>query len=283
MISGNGFLERLVAGKWIAGPSIRDSIRRSKELNALKITAIINYLGEEFTSEEDIEDTVITYQKLILEIHKHKVNADISVKASQLGLRVSSKKFVSNYSKIVSLARKNKVFVWLDMETAADVDATVSAYKSQLKAGGHVGICIQSYLKRSASDIKSLSRLGAVIRLVKGAYSSDTRTAFRSRQEKTANYKMLMEYMFLHSNDFVIATHDQSMVSLAKRLHSSHHKNFQYAMLNGIRGNLAKQLAGDGWRVEVYVPFGTRWLSYSYRRLKEASNLSLVLKSIFSS
>ncbi len=276
----SGILERLVAGRWIAGPFIADAITRSKRINSLGIRPIINYLGEEFSSETDVNDAVATYIKLISEIRKSRIKADISLKASQLGLRISEGMFMGNYSRIVAEARRNNVFVWLDMESAADVDATISAYTAQLKSGDGVGICIQSYLKRSGSDIRSLSKSGAVIRLVKGAYSSTRRLAYQSRLETTANYARLMKYLFSHAKEFVIATHDPGMVSMAQRLNAAHRKHVGYAMLNGISNKRAIKLAREGNHVEIYVPFGTRWLSYSYRRLKEASNLSLVLRSV---
>ena len=155
--------------------------------------------------------------------------------------------------------------------------------KSQLRVGGGTGICIQSYLKRSQKDIQMLSKSNAVIRLVKGAYHSDENRSYKSRAETTENYVRLMQYLFMHSNGFAIATHDLDMIAMAKQLNAKYHRNVWYAMLNGIRNKYAIRLARESEQVEVYLPFGSRWICYSYRRLKEASNLSLVIKSLFES
>jgi proline dehydrogenase len=274
--------ERIIAGRWIAGASIMDAIERSKRLNASGIKAVINYLGEEFDDEEDVTDAVNTYLMLIREISRTHIKADISMKASQIGLRISRSKFTDNFSKIVKFADGKKVFVWLDMENANDVGATIAAYSSQLRKNHNIGICIQSYLKRSSSDIKRLLKIGAAIRLVKGAYSADPSAAYQTRQDTTINYIKLMKYLFLNSKSFVIATHDAEIISAAKKLNADNKRRVWYAMLNGIRNSYAIKLAARRENVEIYVPFGRRWVSYSYRRLKEASNLSLVLRSLFS-
>ena len=275
-------LEKIVAGKWIAGPKIGDAINKALQLNSLGESAIINYLGEEFTERQDVSEAVKTYIALIDEIRKRSVNASVSVKITQLGLRISEKLAEENYVKLANFARSKGIFLWLDMESSDTVSATIRAYKKQVKKGG-VGIAIQAYLRRSAKDVASLVQKHAVIRLVKGAYSESSKVAFKSKQEVNKSYESLMLYLFKNSSEFTIATHDSNMIEKALELNRVYRKKVTYAMLNGIRSDYAKQLAMRGEHVAIYVPFGPKWVDYAYRRMREQGHISLILRSLISS
>lgn len=273
-------MQKLITGRWIAGLDVDAALARAKELNAEGINAVINYLGEEFTEASDIRDSVKTYSLLIKRIVEQHIDAGISVKPTQLGLVLDKKLFMRNYAYLVKLARADNVFVWLDMEAHDWVAATLDAYQKYVK-NGNTGICIQSYLKRSLDDVKRIVRSGGLIRLVKGAYSEDASIAYRSWEEKTENYQTIMRYLFLHSKRFTVATHDTNLINMALALNKKYKRKATFAMLNGIANNYAKTLALSGQKVSLYVPFGSRWLSYSYRRFKEFGNLILVLRSLF--
>ena len=174
----SSLLEKMIAGKWIAGPSINDALKRAEHFNKLGMHAIINYLGEELTSEKDVDDAVEKYLSLINEIKSNGLNSSISVKITQLGLRIGKDLAYKNYDKLAGYARKNKVFLWLDMESSDTVDETIKAYEMQVDKGD-VGIAIQAYLRRSANDIKELVKRNGVVRLVKGAYSEKREIAFQ--------------------------------------------------------------------------------------------------------
>ncbi len=275
----NEFAERLFAGKWIAGQYISDAIAASRDLNRSNMTAIVNYLGELYTEKDKVEKTVNTYMKLVKEIKKGKVHAEISVKITQLGLLIGKSFANKNYSMIVDFAKRNRVFVWLDMEEHNYVSSTLEIFKSKAH-GRNTGICIQSYLKRSMSDLRSLSKLDANIRLVKGAHGVTSALGYPNRADATKNYAVLMDYLFKHFSRFTIATHDLDVIDTALKLRKRYKKEVTFAMLRGIRSDYALSLARKGNDVSVYVPFGEEWIPYSYRRLKEWSNFKLIARSL---
>ncbi|MEM3180839.1 MAG: proline dehydrogenase family protein, partial [Candidatus Micrarchaeaceae archaeon] len=246
MSMSNGFFEKLIAGKWIAGPNINDAIKRSMQLNKSNEHAIINFLGEEYTDKANVSETVAEYMRLISAIQRSGVSADISLKPTQLGLRIGYAYAANNYAKIVNEARAKGIFTWLDMESSSTTDSTIKMYKSVLDSKSNVGICLQSYLKRTLSDMRSLVNRHAVIRLVKGAYREYGKRAFQSRQEVNNNYVLLMRYLFKNSSTFTIATHDDTIIAEARELNKSYQRHVTYAFLNGIRTKLARGMAMQG-------------------------------------
>jgi proline dehydrogenase len=275
----NDIVEHIFASRWISGTRMEDAIKSSKHFNALGIRTIINYLGEEITKQEMVDATVDTYVRLIRYIKNYGINADISVKPTQLGLSISEQEAMSNYSKLVKDARLSSVFVWLDMEGEPTVDSTIKMYLSEVQQGG-VGICLQAYLKRTESDLQRIAKSGGVVRLVKGAYSSSKSKSFTTWEEVTRNYAKLMQLAYEQCTEFTIATHDTEMIRKSIELNKKYKRKVTYAMLKGIRNRLAASLAKDN-KMSLYVPFGEQWISYSYRRLKEAGHLKLLLKSLF--
>jgi proline dehydrogenase len=169
-------IEKLLAGRWIAGYYAQDAIERTRIFNSHGISTLINFLGEELFDPTKVEKTVSTYVNLIKAIKKNKLDASISLKPTQIGLNISYKLMLSNYLKIAKTAKQNGVFLWLDMEAQDKIDDTIKAYKNAIKYQ-NTGICIQSYLKRSEADIDDLMSQKAKIRLVKGAYTAKLDTA----------------------------------------------------------------------------------------------------------
>jgi proline dehydrogenase len=269
---------RLFAERWLAGPSTSDAIRVSLRANRLGMGVIINYLGEQLDKKGEVDATVTKYLELIKAVKGAKLKADITMKATQIGLVIDKKVFERNYKNIVKFALKNKVFVWLDMEEWQFVDDTIDVYIRSVKSG-NVGICIQSYLRRSHTDLTRLAKYGAVVRLVKGAHRVEG-DEFYSDSEVTANYSKLMNYLFRKFRRFTIATHDADMIEEALLLNKRYHRKVTYAMLMGIRNGYAASLAAGGLDVYIYVPFGEKWMAYAYRRLKEVSNMKLLLRSL---
>lgn len=278
-MSLNGIVEKALAGRWIAGENTDDALEAARRLNGKGVTAMINYLGEEFTNERDIDEAMNVYIDLMDAAEERKARISIAVKPTQLGLSIGRRAAERNYSELVKTARGQKIFVWLDMETHECVSDTIEMYLKEAGKGG-VGICIQSYLKRSEKDVKRLVRHGAVIRLVKGAYSEGGRMAYRNRAETTKNYERLMEYLFGNARSFMVATHDESLIERALELKKESGARISFAMLNGIRNEYAFELAKKKEDVSIYVPFGGRWVSYGYRRLKELENSKLILRSL---
>ncbi|MCL5100339.1 MAG: proline dehydrogenase family protein [Candidatus Marsarchaeota archaeon] len=274
------FVQKIFAGRWIAGPYRKDAIERARKFNSVGIGAIINYLGEDFVDKSDIDDAVSTYIDLIEHIESSGVRASISVKPTQIGLLMGRKLAMKNYSKIVKSARQHNVFVWLDMEAHEYVDDTIRLYESEVHDKG-VGICIQSYLRRSYSDVINVVRDKGIVRLVKGAYKENETIAYMRRSTVTKNYLKLMRYVFRNSEEFMIATHDKNIIRDAINLNKKYGKKMHLAMLNGITDDCAMKIADEELSIWLYIPFGNRWIDYAYRRLREGNNAKLLVESIF--
>jgi proline dehydrogenase len=275
----NSYLERLFAGRWIAGPEISDALAAALKLNSLRIRAKINYLGEDLSDKVMVNDAVKTYLEVIDEARKRKVEIFIAVKPTQIGSLQGRKALLSNYLRITKAARSAGIMTWLDMESHREVDETLWLYGKEMKRG-MVGICIQSYLKRSFEDMKRIVEDGGVVRLVKGAYRENESIAYASRKEISDNYTEMMRYLFKSSEKFMIATHDTDMIRKALALERKYRKKAMFGMLNGVRNKYALELAEKGEDVTIYLPFGKEWIQYAYRRLRESSNLKLILRSL---
>lgn len=275
-----GVAEKMIAGRWIAGEGIDDALEVSKKLNARNVSSILNYLGENLKSSEKISEACDKYLLLISDISKTGIKASIAVKPTQLGLALGYKAASANYGKIVAAARRKKVFVWMDMEESRYTDSSIKMYLEKAK-GKNTGICIQSYLRRSKDDTEKLMCHGAIIRLVKGAYSESPEAAFPQRESATRNFSEIMDLLFRKSERFMVATHDRRLISQATNLSRKSKAHVSFGMLNGIMNNYAYALAKTQ-DVHLYLPFGEEWISYGYRRMKELRNSVLIAKSLFS-
>ncbi len=278
-----GILNRIglvFARKWIGGTTIGEAVAESRRLNAKGEKVIINYLGEELKDMAKININARTYLSLLQKMKSCGVKGSIAVKPTQLGLNLRYKIFLQNYAKIVKKAKTLGIFVWMDMEDYQFVDDSIRAYMTVVKSGS-AGICIQAKLKRSMSDLRRLVPNGAIIRLVKGAYSTREGITFTSKHEIDNDYLECMDYLFQNCRSFMIATHDDKMSGRAMDMQRKYKKRIMFGMLKGIRPNLAAQIAGDGNDLYIYVPFGEDWIYYSTRRLMEKEHSMLVLRSIF--
>ncbi len=273
-------LERILAGRWIAGPRIEDAMLVASELNKAGIKAMVNYLGEELRDEESIEDAVKTYISLVKRARKNNVRISIAVKPTQIGMSIGMEEAKRNYLRILEAAGTAGIFTWLDMENYMYVDNTINLYLWNRRKA-MAGICLQAYLKRSVGDLKRITKAEGTVRLVKGAYREGEEISYRKRSEINRNYRKMMRYLFDNSQRFMIATHDKEMISTAVRMNKRSRKDLSFAMLKGINNRYAKKLSSEGMKVEIYLPFGERWIDYAYRRLREASNISLLIRHIF--
>ncbi|MGI0100725.1 MAG: proline dehydrogenase family protein [Candidatus Micrarchaeaceae archaeon] len=275
----NAWFEKAMAGRWIAGRYAEDALRRTKEFNSFGISTLINFLGEDISDGTKVKESVDVYLGLLGSIRGQGLDASISVKPTQLGLLVDYRMFILNYTKILKAAKKGGVFVWLDMETYNNIDRTIKAYKSSM-GYGNSGICIQAYLRRSADDVSELLKGRATIRLVKGAYKVADDLRYNSTRELNSNYMKIMRMLFSRAGRFMIATHDSRIIEEAIRINRSARRNMMFGMLNGIRNTYAMHLAGKGYKVAEYVPFGSDWISYGLRRITEEKHFSLIVRSM---
>ena len=270
-----------IAKQWIAGDTMEQALKSARSANKNGMGAIINKLGEHVTTKTQIEETISEYLTLISNLRKFQVSGGISIKPTQVGLSKNLKDCQENLQKIIEKAAISQSFVWVDMESSEHTDDTISIYRSLFEKYERVGIAIQANLKRSKQDLDILLEHGAKIRLVKGAYRENKKTAYKTRNEVDENYKKLMKRLFSNANEFAIATHDSKLIELAVQFSKKHEKKFEFQMLKGIRDELKPVLIKGGFSVAEYIPYGTNWLPYSIRRLKERKRNILLLGSSF--
>ena len=266
-----------VAKQWIAGDSINDALDSAFIAYKNGRHAIINKLGEYHTSKTQIKKTVKEYQKIMSALRKKKIRGAISVKPTQIGLSISKRECLKNFQTIIKAAIQSHIFVWVDMESSEHTDEIIEIYYDLFARYERLGIAIQANLKRTRNDLMDLLEHGAKIRLVKGAYKENSRIAFKTKEKVDENYKNLMKVLFKKGNEFGIATHDSKMIDLAIRLSKKNHRKFEFQMLKGIRDKLKPELVKKQFVVSDYIPYGTNWLAYSIRRVKERKRNILLL------
>lgn len=289
-------LEKLLfrlAKKWIAGYSIEQVLSYAKKANDRGIYCILNYLGEELSEAESVRKTIEEYILLLHAIKTQKLMASISVKPTQIGLSLGYDFCLKNFQQILDTASETKTFVWLDMESYKFVGSTISLYRQIIEQNNRVGIVLQSYLRRSYSDLLGLLNYNSHIRIVKGAYNESEDIAYQSRLEVDENYLKLVGILFskdteikFESRIIAIATHDSNLIERSIGLFydsAIKKENLQFQFLKGIRDNLKMDLLGRGFRIYEYIPYGKTWLPYSIRRLKERKrNIFLLMRSLLS-
>jgi len=282
MAPGSGFARRFIAGE-----SIEEAVECVKDLPGKGLLLTLDYLGESVSSAAAASAAAADYVQIIDAIVKSGVERNISLKLTQLGLDVDRATAVDNMRRILEPADANGFFVRIDMENSPYTDATLDILDTLWRQGHHnVGTVIQSYLKRSADDIRRLNALGARVRLVKGAYKEPKNVAYQKKSEVDAGFIELMRLLLDEGSYPAIATHDTNMIDATKAYARSKgyaNDRFEFQMLYGIRRDLQTALVKEGYRVRVYVPFGKQWYPYFMRRLGERpANVAFVLKGILS-
>lgn len=270
-----------IAKQWIAGDTMEEALKSARKANANGMNAILNKLGEHMTSKTQVNQTVSDYLTLVSNLRRSKITGGLSIKPTQVGLAISTKECISNLDTIIEKALQFQSFVWIDMESSEYTDDTFKIYLNLFEKYERLGVVIQANLKRTWNDLDMLLKNGSKIRLVKGAYHENSRNAYRTRHEVDENYRKLMDALFEQGNEFAIATHDSKLVDLAMDLSKKHEKKFEFQMLKGIRDELKPILVKSGFAVSEYIPYGTNWLPYSIRRLKERKRNILLLGSSF--
>jgi proline dehydrogenase len=277
-----GLMERLlfrVAKKWVAGYSTDEAIAAALDSNSRGMSAILNFLGEDTTDPKAVDQTVGEYLSLMDLMKTRDVRGCVSAKPTQLGLAIGYDPCLQNFEKLAAKARDLGQFVWIDMESVRFTEDTIAIYLELYRQYKMTGIAIQSYLRRSASDILHIAEQGGKVRLVKGAYHEPEEHAFSTKDEVDANYLKLMKMLFESGNYFAVATHDSAMIEEAIRL--GRDSKFEFQMLMGIRDELKNDLVAKKFAVAEYIPYGSQWLPYSVRRIRERKrNLLLLARSL---
>ena len=271
-------LVKLFAMHYIAGEKLDDAVRVVRTLNAKKMMATLDILGENVSTREESLMAVRACEKVLHAIHEHRLNATLSLKLTQFGLKIDEEFCFSNVRSLLEIARGHGNFVRIDMEDSTATRATLNLYE-RLHSDGfeNVGIVIQACLRRSKEDIKRFLPLKVNVRLCKGAYVEPEPLAFKSRDEIRSNYLRLLK-MLLDARCYVgIATHDEVLVQSAIQTVQENHLEktcYEFQMLHGVKMALRAKIVGDGHRLRVYVPFGEQWYAYSMRRFKENPQLA---------
>ena len=286
-------LERMlfkISKRWIAGYSNTDAIAEARKSNQNGMSAIINYLGEANIERSQIDNSVSEYFTLLDLLKAKNVSGSISVKPTQIGLSVGYDICLENFTKISEKAKQSGHFMWIDIESSKFVEDTLSIYLEILRKNRDTGVAIQSYLRRSHSDLLHLMENSANLRIVKGAYSEEKNEAYQSNNEITQNFSALMKLVLKESSYkgiVAIATHDSKLVDEALSLStkgSERMKNLQFQLLKGVRDELKQQLVKKGYEVLEYMPYGEKWLQYSLRRIRERKrNIFLLARSLIQS
>jgi proline dehydrogenase len=280
---------RTMARRFVAGETLQEAITAVQSLNAQGLLATLDHLGENVTGEQEARDATAEVLDLLDAIDASGVRSGVSVKLTQLGLDLSPELAAENLERIAARAAGIGHFVRIDMESSSYVQLTLDLFAELYQRYKNVGVVIQSYLYRSADDVARMVRLGASVRLVKGAYDEPPELAYPDKADTDANYIRLMELLFsseARANGVfpAIATHDSRLIDWAKdhtRRQGIPRDRFEFQMLHGIRSGLQRQLVVEGYRVRLYVPYGEHWWPYLMRRLAERpANLFFLLRNL---
>jgi proline dehydrogenase len=278
---------RKLSSRFIAGMEIDDALRVAEAINRQGMHVTLDALGESVTSDVEAHASAEVYHRLLDAIAQRKLDANVSVKLTQMGLELSPALAESIAESLAQHAAATGNFVRIDMEGSALTQVTLDIVhrlhaKAELRSS--IGVVIQAYLYRSQADIEQLIAEGIRIRLCKGAYKEPADIAFPRKPDVDSNFVRLscklLESPIYHG----IATHDDAMVAAAKAFatqHSIDPSRFEFQMLFGVRRDLQRKLIKEGYNVRVYVPFGPEWYPYFMRRLAERpANVLFILKNL---
>jgi proline dehydrogenase len=271
----NSSFGRRMSSRFVAGFRMEDALAATAALNAQGLSVTLDSLGENVSTPEQARQAAGIYHRLLEAIAERRLDANISLKLTQMGMDLGHDVAEEIVAGLVAQAVETNNFVRVDMEGSGYTQATIEMVRrlhARPNHQGHVGIVIQSYLRRSAGDIAVLLSDGIRIRLCKGAYKEPPELAFPDKKDVDANYVALTKTLLSSGIFHGIATHDEAMIAAAKeyvRGQDIDPARFEFQMLYGIRRDLQRLLVKEGYRMRVYVPFGEEWYPYFMRRLAE--------------
>jgi len=274
--------------KYIAGETLQDAVSLVKNLNSIGILATIDVLGEAVTNKSEAIESKVEASKVIDKIIIENLNANLSIKPTQMGLSIDSDFAYEQISELVGKLVKVNNFLRLDMEDSPYTTLTIDLLKKLREKYNQdsVGIVIQSYLKRSLGDVKELNKINTNYRLCKGIYVEPSEIAYKEKDIIRNNYLTLLEEMIKSGNYVGIATHDEYLIDEAYKLIDKYklgEDKFEFQMLLGVREDLRDKILKDGYKIRIYVPYGVHWYKYSIRRLKENPAIAgYIFKNLFS-
>lgn len=267
-------LAKSFANRFVAGETLATALAAVEKLNARGITASLDLLGESVHNEAEARAAGREYLTMLDAINDRRLDANVSVKLTAMGLDISEELCTRVMQDILERAAKYSTFVRIDMEGSAYTQRTLDLFENRLFPAYResVGIVLQSYLYRTFADVEHADHIRARVRICKGAYQEPDTVAYAEKKEVDSNYIKCMRELMLKGDYPGIATHDEAIVREAKRFakeNSIDPSRYEFQMLYGVRRDLQYQLVREGYRMRVYVPFGTQWYPYLMRRLAE--------------
>lgn len=278
---------RLGAARFVAGKNMEETVRIIKQLNARGLAVTLDYLGEFVETEKETVERVQQSIQAIKTIHREKLNAQLSVKLTSMGLDISEDLVTENMRRILRVAERYDVFVNIDMEDFSRYEKTLTIFKALRSEFKQVGTVLQAYLYRVEQDLRELQAYAPSLRLVKGAYKESAEVAFPKKEDVDDQLKKLINLHLQSGHYTAIASHDDNIIEYTKKIVKENNipvDQFEFQMLYGIRPERQEELAREGYTMRVYVPYGTDWFGYFMRRLGERpANVLFVLKGLFKS
>lgn len=279
-------LTKSVVDRFVAGDDLEHAIDAIRELNKKRIGGILDLLGEGVTDPEGAEAATGEYLSAIKRIEETQIDTTVTVKPTQLGLAFDKGSAMDHLRRLAAEAQAVGTTVEIDMEQSSYVSDTLDLYRTLHTDFPDLRLAVQAYLRRTPVDLQLMAALKPKVRLVKGAYAEPETLALQKRKEIDAQYMFLTDWLFEQGDDPGFGTHDHVLIEHAQNAASRASKDkrdFEIQMLYGIRRDLQEQLATQGYRVRVYVPYGTAWYPYLMRRMAERpANVKFFLRSVVS-
>ena len=280
-------LVKRFAIRYIAGEKLDDAVRVVRTLNSRNMMGTMDVLGENVTTREESLAAVRACEQVLHSIHENHLNANLSIKLTQFGLKIDGEFCHSHVKRLLEIASRYNNFMRIDMEDSSTTSETLKLYERLCSEGfENVGIVIQANMRRSEEDIQRLIPMKANIRLCKGAYIEPEAIAFKSKEEIRRNFLKLLKKLLEGRSYVGIATHDDFLINGAYQYIQGMNldkTDYEFQMLHGVRTKLRDKIVADRHRLRVYVPFGQHWYAYSLRRFKENPQIvRYVLQALFS-
>jgi proline dehydrogenase len=276
---------RFGASRFVAGESLDMACDVIADLNRKGLAVTIDFLGEFIEDEQEAGKMADECIEAIRMIGTNELDSQLSLKLTSMGLDVSEQVVMNNMRRILDEAKGHRVFVTLDMEDFPRCQPTLDVFKILKSEYNELGTVIQAYLYRTERDIEELDAYHPNLRLVKGAYKEPREVAFPEKKDVDENFKKIIKKHMQNGNYTAVATHDDSIIDYTRALVKDQGislDSFEFQMLYGIRTEKQLELAKEGYKVRVYVPYGTDWYGYFMRRLAERpANIAFVLKGLF--
>jgi proline dehydrogenase len=275
-------LGQRVARRFVAGETLDEAIVAARKLNKAGMSVSLDLLGEEVAAPEEVDQARREYEACLHRIAEEGIDANISVKLTQLGLSLDEELTANTLDQLAKEAAALELTITIDMEDSTYTASTIEIYRAAQARHGNLGVALQAYLYRTPDDLALLAPHGGHVRLCKGAYVEPKEIAYTDKDDVDAAYVRLLEQLMGEPRTIpAIATHDPRLVEVTRRLARARSAPFEFQMLYGIAMPMQRELAGAGYSMRIYVPYGVRWYPYLVRRLGERpANLLFFLRAV---